>query len=380
MEPNPRSSSPILKTPPKGRSSIGSSKKSAYEEERYDQLLKEFSRIDKDKNNSLSFEEILNFLSEKQNEEFDFILCQEIFARLDKNNDSVVTLEEFVESYVEVESLIIKKIRSLNKEIMSNTRQLMSNQEKLRVAERTEVLNSVGIMQDSVLTVLVKSAQNLLPSTAMGQSNPYVLIECQEFKEKTTVKNGLHPVWDEVFVIPIASKGLQLSLTVMSDNISGVQFLGNVKIPLISVLDQLKHEQFFPLLNINGENKTQGKILLEIQWIWSKVRYLQTIVSDWEKVINEDNETVESLQVQLEKLRKPFAYLSENTNNYEISSPGISLQFEGIKHEPIKTYKFEEVFVVRQGKDTRFFLLLFFLVVIGFVNFARPDFFSVIFK
>ena len=73
--------------------------------------------MDREKNNVLSFDEIHDYLSEKQGERFDIVLCKDLFARMDRNHDNEVTLEEFVESYIEVEELLIHQIRTLNKVI-----------------------------------------------------------------------------------------------------------------------------------------------------------------------------------------------------------------------------------------------------------------------
>ena len=102
---------------PRVRSLVGSSPCSGLQEEKYEQLKKEFSYLDREKNNVLSFDEIHDYLSEKQGERFDIVLCKDLFARMDRNHDNEVTLEEFVESYIEVEELLIRQIRTLNKEI-----------------------------------------------------------------------------------------------------------------------------------------------------------------------------------------------------------------------------------------------------------------------
>ena len=372
--------SPILtNTLPKSRGSVGSSRKSAYEEERYEQLLKEFSEIDKDNSSSLSFEEILNFLSSKQDEEFDFILCQEVFARLDKNNDSIITREEFVESYVEIECLIMKRIKNLKKELVSSNRQLEENKEKLKKSEKSEILNAAGIISDSLATLVVKSAQNLIPTTTDGVSNPYILIECGEYKEKTTTKRfSLTPVWDEVFTVPVHKKGQEIHLTVLSDNTLGQKFVGKVTIPLLAIADQLKHEQFFMLYGENPGEKWQGKVYLELQWIWSRVKYYKDIICEWERLIDEDKDTVNSLQVQLEKLRKPFGHLTGIKEKSQVYSVPITPRLDS-KEYGLSRKESRGMAEVAELGDQRNLqkALAIYVVLTVLVNFARPDFLSV---
>ena len=368
----------ITSSLPRVRSSIGSSPKSAYDEERYDQLLKEFSEMDKDKNNALTFNEILTFLTEKQGEEFDFILCQEIFARLDKDNDCIVSLEEFVQSYAEVESLIINQIKKLGKDIKKNISEVESNEVKLQKAQQTEFINSSGIMQGSFVTVLVKSAQNLYPKSSNGFSNPYVIVECGENTAQTeAINDSLNPSWEEIFSLPVNKKGLDIKLIVMSKNLLGDKFLGKVSIPLNALVDQLKHEQYFTLFGENESDKWQGRICLELQWIWSKVKYLKDIISEWEKIIEEDKETVHSLNTQLAKIKKPFSYLTELPSKNKLQTSIFKANTDKINQFQLAQELYGENTEI-QGHF--YYIIVIYMILSIITNYLRPDFLNVLYK
>lgn len=54
------------------------------------------------------------------------------------------------------------------------------------------------------------------------------------------------------------------------DEESRDELLGYVNIQLDRLKDQLKHEEWFDLVDSNGQ-RTKTKILLSLQWIFSKV-------------------------------------------------------------------------------------------------------------
>lgn len=362
--------SPVKTNLERPRSSAGNSPKSANIEERYEQLMKEFSEIDTDKNKELTFDEIMNFLTKKQNEEFDFILCQELFARLDKNNDNAVTMEEFIGSWVEVEDLIIKQIKALKKDIQKNKNEVLDHQDKLKKAKETEVIRPNGIMEDSVLTVLVKSAVKIIPTTADGTSNPFAVLECDENTKNTSIlTKTLYPIWEEEFVFPVNSKGLDLKITVLSKTSLGNSFCGQVSIPLSLLADQLKHEQYFSLVSEKGEG-FQGKVLLELQWIWSKVRYLEDIIEQYEKFVKEDKERIENLYGQLNKLKKPFAHVIE----YNATSMTVEKS-----HTEKSELMVSKANCAKVCENDRFLYqcILLYLFLSTITNFFRSDFLNV---
>ena len=127
---------------PRLNNSLGSSPRSGLQEERREQLAKEFSQIDVDHNNYLSYEEIYNFLTERQREPFDETLCKDLFSKMDKNNDNQISLDEFVDSYTDAEEKLTVRIKELKNEIQKHKDNLKSNQDKLSRAQIHETKNS----------------------------------------------------------------------------------------------------------------------------------------------------------------------------------------------------------------------------------------------
>ena len=76
---------------------------------RYDAIIDMFREIDPDLSRSFKFEDILNFVKRKLKENsqiaINIELCYEIFAGLNSNPKSLVTVAEFAHFYVLIEKL-----------------------------------------------------------------------------------------------------------------------------------------------------------------------------------------------------------------------------------------------------------------------------------
>ena len=357
--------------------SLGNSVLVVTKEDHHDYLLQEFSKISKNNSPSLSFSEILDFLSEKQGEEFDIILCQELFARLDKTIDSTVTILEFIESYIEVESLIIKEINNSKNNLLTNNAELQKNLKKLEEAKETETMNPFGIMNDSIAKIFIKTGENLMQNYS---NDLYVAVKCDEHSVETkTIKNCFKPEWKEVFSIPIYSKTQKLEFFMIQKNISSLQTIGKLSIPIKEFEDQQMHNEWY-FLNSETGGKVSAKLNLEIQWIWSKVKYLKEIVTQWNKIIAEDKDKIESLKIQLNKLKRPF---KENDPFDEVKiNPinSITIQLDGhdIGKYAINELQSEKIEKIQKTEIFNYFAWIGFILISIIINFCRPDFLNVI--
>jgi hypothetical protein len=346
-------------------------------QDRYDRLRKEFSEIDQNGDKNLTFDEVHQFLSQKSRGSFDRNLALELFAKMDRNQDSVVTTEEFIWSYVDAERLITQRMNELRRQVAENTKQMEETRRKMIEARESEQLNDFGIMKGSVLTVNVVEAQNLKPMDMGGTSDPYVILMCERQKIETKyVTNDLNPVWNEVFTFQIEHGNDDLKVIVMDhDNIGTDDFEGQVSIPLKFLKDQMKHDQFFDLQGPKPNMPWQGRIHLGLQWIWSKAKYLDEVITQWQENIEMDKQELDHLNKQLAKLREPFG--------------GMAVQEELIKKQPgrvniqqvenIFSEKIENLTIGTLGKpidwdSSAYYVSVAYLILTIFVMFVRPDF------
>jgi hypothetical protein len=350
-------------------------------QDRYEQISKEFDEIDQNDDKQLTFEEIYLFLCKKSRGTFDKSLALELFAKMDRNEDTLVTKNEFVWSYVDAEKLIIQRTNELRRQIAENTKQMEETKRKMIEAKQTEVMNEFGIMNGSVLTVNVVEAQNL-KAMNNGTSDPYVTLACERQKIETKYVTGdTNPVWNEVFTFQIQHGNDDLKISVLHHNSYGKDDLeGQLSIPLKLLQDQMKHDQFFDLQGPKPNQPWQGRIHLGLQWIWSKARYLEEVISQWQENIDTDKQELEHLNKQLKKLREPFGVLIQPTDLSKIrqDSKAKLEQVENVFSAKLDNFTKDAIGNEIDWSNTVFYVTVVYLLISCLVMFIRPDFPNVI--
>lgn len=182
-------------------------------------------------------------------------------------------------------------------------------------------------MHDSILTVNVIEAQNLIPMDWGVSSDPYVIIYMKDNKQRITTKivsNELNPVWNEVFSFDISTGEEPLIVTVMNDHGDDDDFEGQVVIPMEKLKDQLIHDRFYNLKHhTEPDKKWQGRIHLSLQWIWDRVKYYNGLEDEWQATIDLKQGEIDKLEEQLVMLRKPFGMLKYHSELVGQSLPGL---------------------------------------------------------
>ena len=349
--------------------------------DRHKSLLKEFEQIDKNHDHQLSYEEIFEFLSQKQGSYFDSNLCRDLFNKMDKDGDGVITVDEFIWSYVESEDYILNRIKDLKKNIFDNSKKMDEFKKKLIQARTTESYNAYGVMHGSKLTVEALDAKDLVPMDSNGLSDPYVILEIGNQKEQTKyIRETLSPVWNEEFAFSIETGKEELKIVVMDkDVLPPDDFEGQITIQVSNFKDQMKHEQYFVLLGEHGEVGSFGKIRLSLHWVWSKVKYIEEVLRQWEHILDTEKKELHNLDEELGKLKKPFGYLDRQSDWIIREDASVSTRNTGdygFIHNIEATEKRFSFFLQSNLIGTPSILLYVFMSLL--VMFARPDFFNVL--
>lgn len=72
-------------------------------------------------------------------------MADQIFERMDKNNDGRVSIDEFIKVFLEAEDILKQKIENHKKMIDENQKSMIEATNKLNEAKRTERKNQYGI-------------------------------------------------------------------------------------------------------------------------------------------------------------------------------------------------------------------------------------------
>lgn len=350
--------------------------------DRHKSLVREFEEVDKNHDRQLTKDEIIEYLSKKQGSSFDSKLCDDLFLRMDKDNDGVITIDEFIWSYVEQEDSIQTRIKDIKKSIFENTKKMDEFKKKLIQARTVQSFNSHGVMHGSKVKVEVIDAKDLIPMDRNGLSDPYVVLELGSQREQTKyIRETLNPVWNEEFAFNIETGDETIKVEVWDkDVLPPDDFEGKVEIKIGTYKNQMKHEQYFTLTGQNGEAGEYGKIKLSIHWVWSQTKYIEDVLVQWDSVLDADKRELLSLEEELSKLKRPFGYLDRQSDWIIREDRSVSTRMTGdlnLLHNIERTEKRFSLFIESNLVGSPSILLYVLLSII--VMYARPDFFNVSF-
>jgi hypothetical protein len=155
-------------------------------------------------------------------------------------------------------------------------------------ALQTEVKNQSGVMEDSLLTVKVIQAADLIPQDMGGTSDPYCILECGDSVIETSVKlKTLNPRWDESFSFPITTGTEILRVTVLDqDNGKDDDYEGEIEIDIRQLYDQKSLDLWFDLKPSDNSTTWKGRLNLNLWWVHSKVDMLKSLISDNDQEIS----------------------------------------------------------------------------------------------
>lgn len=148
-------------------------------QDRMIKIKQEFSDIDTNQDNKLSFEELDSYLTKKAKKPFNRILLNEIFKSLDKDQNSYISLDEFVTGYFQAETLVKTRIDTLKAGIVESTHKLSDTRRQYIEAKANRD------KRQNILTVTVKRAEGLKPAGLTGNKAPIVRVSCEN-QEITT--------------------------------------------------------------------------------------------------------------------------------------------------------------------------------------------------
>ena len=196
------------------------------------ELLKNlFDDIDSNHDRDLTFDELSAHLSKKSGRAFNNELLAEIFRTMDKDRNSIITLNEFLEGYDKAENLISSQISQLKDQIDENNEGLLKTKKNMYEAQAKKIQHKA----ENNLYITVAKAEGLKSWGVTGNKAPCVYITCESHEIQTVpIPNPSNPEWNQSFTFPI-SQGIGDILIEVYDTERGIKsnFLGEVSIPLI---------------------------------------------------------------------------------------------------------------------------------------------------
>ena len=227
---------------------------------------------------------------------------------MDKNKDSELRLEEFIESYIFLEEKIKTKKIKVEKMIEDIDLDLEKYQKNLS-KHQNEVPICNGLTNESTLYVTVFEAKDLVPTGVLGSCDPFVSLTFKDQKEKTQLRRGtVKPAWNEEFMFQVKDPESALAIEVFDQTMVGSELIGKLNISLNDLRDQEKKTAWFNL-NLDNTPGNQGSIRLKLQCILSFVSYYTEKSNQLQKEKDFLTKNLETLQYYVEKMDQPFGII-----------------------------------------------------------------------
>lgn len=223
------------------------------------------------------------------------------------------TLTEFIRVFFEAEDILYQKLDLIDHTLEEYRGNHSDALQGLEESRNTERLNQYGIMDGSTLDVTVHTLEGLNDLTRKAPNGLLrVVLVCEGQTLKTNPVQGTfgNTVWNEEFTFGIKTgmEDLQLRIVLSDRSLSSEETIGQTRIPLSRLRDQQAKEDGFELMDKNGL-VTNGKILLTLQWIYSKVKFLTDAVTKWDKLIADQIEDKKEYEQDILTLYDPFPEL-----------------------------------------------------------------------
>ena len=101
----------------------------------------------------------------------------QLYEKMDKDYDGRITVDEFINVFLEAEEILNNKIKDIRTMIEDQHRQRNESFMKLEEIKHSENLNNFGICQNSQLNIMTIQLNNLYSNQ---HDSFYLLMECGE--------------------------------------------------------------------------------------------------------------------------------------------------------------------------------------------------------
>ncbi|KAL4450908.1 hypothetical protein ABPG74_011750 [Tetrahymena malaccensis] len=282
-------------------------------------LRNEFAQIDIPHNKPLSRQDIEFAMDKKLNDQtFDRYILNQLFDQITYKEQHPITIDEFIRVYLNAERVLIQKIEQSKEYLQHYQRQARENKNRIEINKVKEKLNDHGICENSEFNFSVISAV-IQRQDLNSDCQTYVQIRCGQNERKTDSASSLFPLFNysNKFLIETGDENIVFSLI---DYISN-NLIGFLELNIADLKNQQMFDNELQLQNENGINV--GFLKVKMQWIYSKVKFLEGVVNQWEEYAAAQSQDLEDYQRDLLTLYEPFQQLQAfnrtqlNQNTYQ---------------------------------------------------------------
>ncbi|CAD8096841.1 unnamed protein product [Paramecium primaurelia] len=357
-------------------------------QQKYESLKQEFNELDINDDGRLDKNEMFQVLDSKIGKQFDREIAEELWSNLDINHDGKVTVNEFIQILLKAEDSLKSKINNCRTTLELNYQQKRETETNLDYCQQNEKLNNFGVMEGSQLCVIVIQAANLKADGK--QLDPFITLQFDKFEKQTTINKGPNPIWKETqkFYFPVQTGKEDLKLTVCDfDKYTPNIVIARVDLNLsnngFNLKNQQLHDIWLDLYDING-NRSGSQLNIQIQWVYSKVKYLRDVLNSYQQQVNQQEQELLQYERDLFILYEPFVKWRQlNTKGYQkpiTQEPASMIPISYQQADPTKIIKpFSDPLLDKNSKFKLITILIGFIACLTLlILFYKAQFFDLL--
>jgi hypothetical protein len=287
--------------------------------QKVESLRQSLLKFDKDLDDEINQEELLNFLDSnmKNGQKFDRNLAQKIFEALDLDKNRRISCEEFIKNYISIEEEIKAHAKELQNKYLQE-KENNANLNKLLMENKNEKLNDEGIGQNAKLTIEISNIEFLRPIIGISE-NISIRIKFAGDEKETRVLSGEENfvVWKEKFEYRVTSKDILYFDVLNTDRKGAKEILGTVKFPLDKIERQEEYDLELEIPDENDERIITAKINAKIKFIWSIYKYYQDLLAKSERNLQNCNAMLQKTNKLIENLNEPLKFVEGLGDKFE---------------------------------------------------------------
>lgn len=279
-----------------------------YLNQKYHKLKEEFSKIDKNSDNRISFDELYSFFmnyEDKTGVKLTREYLQGLYEFMDQDHNKEITVQEFILSYMVIEEKLRHKQMHL-KQIIDEYTLLREKYEKGIKENQNEELNAFGVSTQAEVQFTIIEAQELCGGD--GSPNPYVVVTLDNQENVTLLKEDTtDPIFNEDLYFDMRSLESTAELKVIDKASNSI--LGVAHIKLKDYKNQVKVEKVLRLKPETPSDGNFGTIRIRIRVLWSKLKYFQDQMLVAEDKLEMANKESDEVARYLNLLDEPFGVI-----------------------------------------------------------------------
>ena len=329
------------------------------QQDRLTQIRVEFSIMTKDVKSIFTIDELQELLSLKSGRSFNISLLQIIFEQASIPITDTITTDAFISNYYTIETEMKSKIDVLKKQIKDKSIKLTNTKRQCIEAKANKIPED-----NNVLTIVVKKTE------VKSQKYLIVRVICDDWEVTSNPTLGSPAIWEETFIFnPLSHRNIIIELW-ESEKTQLVTCLGKAEIPLAPLKDEEQHDTAYKIFN---NSKEIGEIQIMSQWVLVKVTYLERMIIDIEKSLNDDRKVFDELEQKYEEFIYPFNVTAPQWFMYNPKFKKVELELsKQIDDLTVKAFGKEVEWPIALKISIHLYLIFSILVMM-----LRPDFVNV---